>query len=725
MNKIITDWTIKNDNSQEILNTTIKLFIEKDIMDLDLVNLNLINEIFYISGNNTSYWFISKKTGELYYVHNNIDNDINNIIMVLSELNMHTYYDIMLTSKQQNIIKTIKKQYVEKLNGSSRDIRCKKRNYIKALLMKQIEKTLYKKPKITEELKINWSTMVSASSTRNYMLDDMVIDYYKEYNIMSLSSKPKKGYCKVVNDIHTQYILDNGVKFEEEEIKIIRENHMVSTVADNYIDSRNPDKFHQTIKLMKQGVPIIYQGVLHDYEEKTFGLPDLIIRADYLNTLMGSTIVTDDMLVLRSPLLGVDWYYVVVDIKHSTIPLKVDMVTVAGGGDMMPYKAQIYIYTMILNKIQGTNISKGYIFGKKYECGSLVLSDYRNRLGTVIFDSELENKTNNACNWIRKMRSDGMNWKLLPTPSQPELYPNMKNKKDGPWREIKSQFSKVYNEITEIWNCSYKHRMEAISKGIVSYMDERCTAANMGMNSESKTGMTVDSILFHQRQNERIINVDKVTYDRNNWYNVMSDTIECFLDYETINLNNEHYIFMIGYGYEQNDKKWRYNVYIMEELSQAGEKNMFLQFYQSIDSLLEKMGKQKVKFYHWSCAETVCYNKFKDKDPTSDQHNRMNYSYYDLSKVFISQPIIVKDALTFSLKTVARAMYKAKLINTIWSSESECSNGLIAMILAYKLYQEKSEESKLNNNTMKEIIHYNEVDCKTMWEILTFLRTTL
>ena len=66
-------------------------------------------------------------------------------------------------------------------------------------------------------------------------------------------------------------------------------------------------------------------------------------------------------------------------------------------------------------------------------------------------------------------------------------------------------------------------------------------------------------------------------------------------------------------------------------------------------------------------------------------------------------------------------MYKNKLINTSWNSNNPCSNGLKAMLLAYILY----EDIKIVDNSepiIKDIIHYNEVDCKVLWEILRYLR---
>ena len=65
------------------------------------------------------------------------------------------------------------------------------------------------------------------------------------------------------------------------------------------------------------------------------------------------------------------------------------------------------------------------------------------------------------------------------------------------------------------------------------------------------------------------------------------------------------------------------------------------------------------------------------------------------------------------------------LINTNWK-DGLCSNGLDAMILAEKLYRNReSKHYKINIEEeiiMKDIIEYNLVDCKVLYEILNYLR---
>ena len=81
----------------------------------------------------------------------------------------------------------------------------------------------------------------------------------------------------------------------------------------------------------------------------------------------------------------------------------------------------------------------------------------------------------------------------------------------------------------------------------------------------------------------------------------------------------------------------------------------------------------------------------------------------------------MKGSLTYSLKSIAKALYENKLISTIWDTSSVCANGLNAMLLAYQIYNKNSTNPK-DDFTMKEIEKYNEIDCKCLWEIITYLR---
>jgi hypothetical protein len=339
--------------------------------------------------------------------------------------------------------------------------------------------------------------------------------------------------------------------------------------------------------------------------------------------------------------------------------------------------------------------------------------------------------TNNAIKWVRKVRNEGFNWCLLPFPCHSELFPNMKNEKDGHWRIVKKQLNIEIYEITDIWNCGIEKRKQAHLNNVLSWMDPLCTAEIMGFNKDTKTAQIIDKILNINRQDKEIISPNKIIYDRENWDNIDNDIFEFYLDFETLNsnfgsiikngeilYNNNHFIFMIGLGYKYNNT-WKFKNFLMTYKSKKEEKILFDKFFLYIKYILKENNKKYAKFYHWSNAEVSEYTNYKLRN--NSNINDKHFIFYDLSKVFINEPIVIKGALDFTLKSVAKALYNNNLIKSSWNSTSNCCNGLNAMILANNLYN-KNIIDIINEPIMKEIIFYNEIDCKVLYEIHNLIK---
>ena len=720
--EIINYWSYNKDNNTYLDNLIISnAYNYSKKNNMDLINLNLLDDVF-----NSNYWFICNNTGKLFFLNfknSKYNQPINNI---LSEINHYTFTEILFElDKNNNTINTIinNKSITDFNKTSSKDIHHKRLTILKSNLPIQLCKR-----------KLN--DMISATSIRNYMLNDPLIDYLKEYNINSLSDLPiKKKRRTEQHNIFTEHIMNAGVEFEDELIKLIIKKHDVVKVA-NYTESRDINKFNETIELMKKGTPIIYQGVLHNNDNDTFGLPDLIVRSDYINKLMEYDVITYEEAFLNSPLLGTPYHYKIIDIKHSTIQLRSDGIHILNSDNMPAYKGQLYIYTLALNKIQGLKINKAFIWGKKYSYESCNIkyniNNFLNKLGTVNFDdidSKYIEQTENGIKWIKTLRDEGDSWSLLPTPSRSELFPNMKNDKDGEFHNIKKELAENISEITQIWNCGYKKRKIAHSKFIYSWRDPKFNSKLLKMD-KGKIGPVIDKILNINRQNKDNFRPKKIKYERENWFSCKE--MEFYLDFETFNTNldsiihegqinddNNQFIFMIGIGYEKNEK-WVFKSVVMENKSLESEEKMFNEFIEYINNILYQENKDTCKMYHWSHAEVGSYNNLKLRHPNF-KINDNHISFYDLNKVFVNEPITVKGALNYSLKTIAKALKKNKLIESTWDENSVCSSGLNAMILANNIYDSQQVDI-INDPVMKEIVYYNEIDCKVLWEIHNLIK---
>jgi predicted RecB family nuclease len=98
-------------------------------------------------------------------------------------------------------------------------------------------------------------------------------------------------------------------------------------------------------------------------------------------------------------------------------------------------------------------------------------------------------------------------------------------------------------------------------------------------------------------------------------------------------------------------------------------------------------------------------------------------NWFDLwAQVVRKEPVVVRGALSFGLKSFARALHSHGLIETSWGDTKV--DGLGAMTGAWWCDEEASNRGVplMDTDLMQEIARYNEVDCKVMMEIVRYLR---
>ncbi len=588
---------------------------------------------------------------------------------------------------------------------------------------------------------------VSASKTRNYLIDDPILDYleynniYEPNDLLSItnhrttSNKRKFSDISENNPTFLSTILNNGTTFEHKIMeKLIQEySNDIVTVLDNNNHHlvQDPNFSNITIELMKLGIPIIYQGVLHDTETKTYGLPDLIIRSDYINKLFDVKI---DVCLEKLNSTNQLPYYII-DIKNSNIHLASKSDNVLNFQNSKPFKGQISIYHQILTKIQKFDTNKAFILASKwtrkqkdnvYQC-----SNPFDRLGVLEFnlnDKEYIKTSQDAIKWIQLIRDENNGLNCL-NPNNSNLYPNMCNTNDGRFKKIKRYLADKNHEITNIWMCSTKHRKKAIEHGITKWSDPRLNSNLLGINGNN--AKIVDLIINMNRDSSDLIYPNRITSTFNNWRD--KEGLSFYIDFETLNTtmfkNREWFdvevnnvaandiIFMIGIGYSYKSK-WHYKSFIAPNLTDNNQIKIINNMIKYIKKISKKykVDDQNVNLYHWSNFEPIIMTKLCTK------HNIMLpiFKWTDILKIFHEEPIIVKGAFDFSLKSIGKAMYQNKLITVTWDNGLEIENGLDAMFYAYQLYQ-KEKKTKIIKK-MENIRKYNEIDCKIMWDILNTLR---
>ena len=602
---------------------------------------------------------------------------------------------------------------------------------------------------------------ISATSTYNYMMKDPLLDWLKRHggaltHRTSFSGKHRdivNMNAKSEDYNFTSYIMGQGTIFEKKVMKLITKKFGSDRVAEirGEEDPRNPDKVKETLDAMKRGVPIIHSGVVQNPENRTFGVPDLIIRSDWIKYIVRDCPIcpreaAEPAVKLGSEQKGRKWHYRVVDIKFTGLLLRADATHLLNSASFPAYKAQLLVYNWALGYMQGYTPDQAYILGRRWKytakaethfCDScfdkLAVIDYRGQ------DKEYVEQTNNALSWIREVHSEGAaQWNIMDYPLHRwELYPNMCNHHDYPWRTVKEHIASQNNELTSLWMVGPKNRNLALHEGIFRWTDKDCTPGVLGVKG-AKTGRILKQIMAINRNSKERILPSYVSNNIGSWK--QKNSIEFFVDFETCNgvvssikrlpiANTETLIFMIGVGYIDPDThKWVYRHFTVDMLTFSEEERICRSF---SDFIVEKSYQYNVsrpRCIHWSQAEQVMWDRAVSRHhDVSDHWQSSTWDWVDLLLVFKEEPIVIKGCLSFGLKDVASAMKQHGFIESSWDKNGLCVDGKSAMIAARKAYftARKSGTTMAHIPVMKQIIKYNKIDVRVLYEMLCYLRSVL
>jgi len=593
----------------------------------------------------------------------------------------------------------------------------------------------------------NWRDWISATATKNYIMEDGFLDLLK---VKSFIFKQKTYHKEIFNNTSNSNsfisaLLSQGIRFEKAVIKLLKRkigNNDFIDICGN-VNPHSYDKYLKTIEEMENGTPVIYQGIVRNYFNRTYGVPDLIVRSDWIHKFINFTPLSkkeslEPALGLKTNKCERKYHYIVIDIKFKTLQLNSDGIHLRNDGILKAYKSQLYIYNKALGLMQSYTPNAAFILGWKWKYVSKKINYSGNncfdKLGKIDYtgnDKMYVEKTNNALKWLRELNKEGNTWDLTRTPlPRKEMYPNMCNKYDYPYHKIKKKFAEDIQDITLIWKCGPKQRKIAHDKGIYTWNDHRLNPQNMGMKIEKYTSKVISRILDANKSQNLNIHPNYIKTNTHDWKN--DKKLEFFIDFEmTCGVltdfddlpvsKGESYIFLIGIGYiHPINNKWIFEDFVVQDISEKEENRICLELLKYIKFIENKFKTENSPLYHWSKAEPSAWKRAQKRCVL----NWKFLNWVDLLDVFQKEPIGVKGCLNYGLKTIAKTFHQYGYIKTIWDKNTHCIDGANTALGAYQI----SLRCKENNTNfseeplMKEIISYNEIDCKVLQEILKYLR---
>jgi hypothetical protein len=604
------------------------------------------------------------------------------------------------------------------------------------------------------------SDWVSASSTRSYLLNDPILDWLKYHGNEQRTRSEKTGAKRSVNlnplpDSFHQFILNKGIAFESAVMKFIQNKiggENIVTIASSPSDSYLIAKQQETFAAMCDGVPVIAQGVLHNYSDNTFGIPDLIVRSDWIQRIINKPYLDDDIEISARKLPKINgkipkYHYRIIDIKFHTLQLKSNGMTIKNVGSVPCYKAQVMIYNRALEALQGYLPPKCYILGRGWNCKKQ--NDYTScdncidRLGHIdIFgeDAIYNKRIQEAVNWVRDVRNEGHTWDIYPVPSRKELYPNMCNRSDEPFHHQKKQIALLLEDITLLWQCGPKNRKLAFESGITRWSDPDLNAETLGITGPKQSKILQAMLDFnHGKFGDSLVYPEYLPDESDSFLWEGPERVELFIDFESVNntkddfgkipyIGGSSYVFMIGMGIaviKSSKTKttigYSYKNFHAKTLSQQGEFAMARDFITAVETIKTQHKVKSPLCIHWGRAEATYIRDLARRHPTlSYELGRLDL--FDIQELIRSTPILVKGVFGFGLKEFASTMSANEMIDIEW--ESDVKGGSDAMIAAWKCYQ-YAENKSINiskDDKFLAIIDYNRIDCEAMYAILTYLR---
>ena len=608
-----------------------------------------------------------------------------------------------------------------------------------------------------------WQEWVSAGRTRNWLLQDPLVDWLQLYG-KDRGYIPKSaldGYDRNLDFV--QFIFQRAQAFETGILKLLQKSYNVVTVAHGPTDIRSFEKAKETFRHMQEGAFIIFQGVLWDAHLMTYGSPDFLIRSDVLHGLFPISL-SESEANNRAPDLGdANWHYCVVDTKFTTLRFNAAGTELTG---MSAYKAQLFIYNRMLGRLQGFQPPQSFLLGRGWNRTSkdttFRVGNAFDCLGPVPQSGSIANgapiavEVEHAIQWIRRVRTEGHSWELLPQPSVPELYPNagilddemtmdtssfevdvdeeLKDEQPGRWVNVKKWLANELKEITQLWQVGPGKRDNAHEAGILRWDDPLLTPSVVGVGG-TKQGPTLQKILEVNTDDGPPIRPQHIAKTRDDWHDTLP--VEFFVDFEFCSDLSDDFsmlpekggqpiIFMIGCGHLEQGE-WRFCSFVVKNLTGEEEHRIIMEWVNHmalVKGNLDASGEEP-RIFHWSPAEvTVLEKAFNSARARHGARATWpDLGWYDfLAKVMQEEPVVVRGALKFGLKAIANAMHDHGLIETNWAESPV--DGLGAMVGAWRCEEERQRTGDPIDemHLMQEIARYNEIDCKTMMEIVRYLR---
>ncbi len=461
---------------------------------------------------------------------------------------------------------------------------------------------------------------------------------------------PQDEKSKEINSF-VQMLWDRGVSYEKQRMLL----------AGDYLDLSKgslDERFEKTIQAMKDGVPLIYQGVLR--KDNLLGIPDLLRRDD-------------------------DGRYIPIDIKSGMGYEGAD-----GNGGKEPklkkhYGVQLALYSDLARKLGFENNREGIVLDVKGNEVEYNLDDKMTARDPMTFWEFYEQ--------TRAAVSNLMEGKTKNNPAMASPC------KLCQWHDSCEKWVKENDDLSGLFYVGRGARDTILNDLHVSCVDDVFSIDVDEAMSEKKKDKTFlkkigKSTLQKIIRRAKILKKTKkpVAYEEIKF----PDTeYELFFDIEAD--PTQEFVYMHGI-YERSKKGERYIDFTAREISDEAEKEAWSRFWEYIRSL----PKNSYTVYYYSPYERVTYKKLRKKYPDVVSEKELEEFFDPETAIDLYLDVVLKrtDWPLGSYSIKALAVY----LGFEWEDKSP--SGALSIEWFNKYIETKDEK------VMERILIYNKDDCK-------------
>lgn len=507
---------------------------------------------------------------------------------------------------------------------------------------------------------------IDSSSFVNYMLDIPIFDYLAMYN-----------YEKEPDAFNENIRIQSNLHYNYRILSLKRKCIDMNYYFDDLMDYQNRESIDLTKQMIKENVKVIFNGCMRCDNLRLFTHFDVLIHSSIIRDFLDVDFSTQSQ--------QFEGYYQLLIVYNNNRDQKKNNVIL--------YGKQKVLYPSLS-------------FDSQFEQPRAFILSNENIIYTVDLNKQqLFYKMSEAYKWIRDLRENGRSWDLF-NPTRHELLPNAKHGSTYGYKRIIQSIISKNDELTSYNDMTLEKRNDCFIRQLS--IDDALKESNKPF---------LKSVVELRGTKKVSCDLSKLVVPKKRIFYVDFEYINSFHFKRDFSRGDTNHLYLIGVIYEK-DGSWLYKSFVPRQIDYDTHHSSSSYEVQNIRDWIDFMDGfgEPYCVMNWSVAEQSMLSSL------SKQYRfelEKTIEWIDLLKLFKTTINFVCDGMkTYSLKDVAKSMYKLGFIKTLWNDN--VMNGLEANIILIPNFTRGDYVLK-NCNSLSDIIDYNEIDCRVMMELFEFV----